>query len=138
MRRLAFDRRGVVAAEFAICGSLVVLVLLLVFVVGLMGWTKVAMQAGAASTARCAALGSSACSTPASYAVSQVNGWLFSGAIAVGDVTVTNSTSCNGATGHYTKVVISSSGWSSALPSGLPTPLSTPALSTTSCYVSGL
>lgn len=130
-------RRGIVAAEFAICASLTVLVLMFVLEVGLMSWTKVALSAAAAASARCAALGSSDCPSVPAYAVSTVTKWLFAGSVTTSDVTVQTAVSCNGAVGKYTVVTITSSGWASQLPT-LPAPLSKPTLSATSCYVSSL
>jgi Flp pilus assembly protein TadG len=131
-------RKGVVAAEFAVCGSLAVLVLLFVLEVGLIAWTKVALQAAAATAARCNALAASDCSGgTAAYAVTQVNNWLFANAVTAANVTVQSGAACNGATGTYSIVTITSTNWANVLPSALPAPLSTPTLSATSCYISG-
>jgi Flp pilus assembly protein TadG len=136
--RLARQRRGVVAAEFAICGSLVVLVMLFVLEVGLMAWTRVALNAAAANAARCAVLNSSACPSVPNYAVAAVQNWLFPNAISAANVTVQTGVSCNGATGKYTIVTVTSAGWATMLPSVLPAPLSTPSITASSCYVSAL
>lgn len=136
--RLIAARRGLVAAEFAVCGALTMLVLMFVLEVGLMSWTKVATQAAAAAAARCAAIGNTACASVPSYAVTQVGNWLFSGAIAATDVTVQSAVACNGASGKYTVVTINSTGWAASLPANLPAPLNKPAVSATSCFVSGM
>ena len=137
-RRLARDIGGVVATEFAICASLTILIIIVVIEVGLMSWTKVALQSAAIESARCAVLTSSACPSVPAYAVSKVQSWLFPNAITTANVTVTTGVACNGATGKYTIVSITSTAWANMLPANLPAPLTTPTITATSCYVSAL
>ena len=136
--RLLRARAGIVAAEFAICASLLIVVLMFVLEVGLMSWTKVALQAAAANAARCGAVGSPSCTSLPAYTVTTVETWLFPSAVLAADVTVQTAASCNGAAGKYTIVTVTSTGWASKLPTVLPGPLTAPALSATSCYLSSL
>ena len=111
-RRIRSDRRGTAALEFAMVGGLLVLMLLGCIEVGLMMWTGSALQSVAAQTARCAAIGSTACTDPAQYAVSLAGKWVGASAITTSDVQVSAGTSCHGATGTFAIVTITSSIWS--------------------------
>jgi hypothetical protein len=66
---------------------------------------------GALQAARCAALGSSLCSSVPQYAVPLAQQRLFPGVITAANVTVTQAANCNGATGQYAAVTITSSCW---------------------------
>jgi hypothetical protein len=133
-RRLAADRRAAVSVEFAVAGTLMLAITMGLVGAGLISWTRSGLQAAASATARCVALGSPACATPASYAVTLAGQWVFPGVIAPGDVTVTQATSCNGATGQYTRVDITGTHWlSSALPAGQ----NSITVNITACHLSG-
>jgi Flp pilus assembly protein TadG len=112
-RRFGTDRRGESALEFALVGAIFVMLLLAPIEVGLMVWTGTSLQAVAAQTARCAAIGS--CSNPANYAVSLAGKWVGSNAITASSVQTKATTSCNSVTGSFVQVTITSSIWSGAL-----------------------
>lgn len=116
-RFLRNDRDGETALEFALVAALFVSLLLAPVELGLMVWTGSSLQAVAAQTARCAAIGS--CSNPASYAVSLAGQWIGSNAITARDVRVQASTTCHSATGAFEQVSITSSIWAGALISPL-------------------
>lgn len=133
MRRLAGDRTGVAAVEFALVASGFLLLLIGSLQVGLLLWTNNALQVTAALTARCAALGS--CSNPASYAVSLAGQWVTAGVVTASDVTVSAASSCQGASSGYsnfTMVTVSSEMWSNLLIE----PLSGVRLRASACYPS--
>ncbi len=133
MRRLTGDRSGATAVEFAVVASAAVLLLIGALQVGLLLWTNNALQITAGLTARCAALGS--CSDPASYAVSLAGQWATTGAVKTSDVTVSAASSCQGASGGYSKftmVTISSEQWSGLLIG----PLAGVKLKASACYPS--
>ena len=118
MRRFCAARRGETAIEFALVGGLLVLLLLAPIELGLMIWTGSSLQAVAAQTARCAAIGS--CSAnPADYAVNLAQQWITAGAINAKDVQVQTTSSCNNASGQFEQVRITSSIWAGALVSPL-------------------
>jgi Flp pilus assembly protein TadG len=64
-RSIAEDRRAQVAVEFAAVGSLLLLASLGIVYLGLISWTKCALQAVANEAARCGALALSNCSSSA-------------------------------------------------------------------------
>ena len=110
LRRLHRDRRGEAALEFAIVGTLFVLLLLAPAELGLMVWTGSALQGVAEQTARCAAIGS--CANPSSFAVALAAKWIGSGAITAQDVSVQHSsTTCGTASGNFLTVSITGSTW---------------------------
>lgn len=135
MRRLLADLRGVVAMEFAIVASVLVVILVMVIEVGLMSWARSALLAAAASTARCAALASTDCPTTTTYAVNAVQRWLFANVVSAANVTVQTNVACNGAAGKYVVVTITATNWIGAV---LPAPLTRPMLSASACYISAL
>lgn len=109
------SRAGVVAVEFALVASLLILLLTGTLSLGLLILTQGALQGVSAETARCAALGSSLCPSAPQYAVTLAQQRLFTGIITAADVTVTQAASCNGAIGRYTAVTITSSYWGGGL-----------------------
>jgi Flp pilus assembly protein TadG len=110
---------GVVSVEFAMLAGLLVLLFLGTLSVGLLILSQTALQSVSAQTARCVALGSSLCPSAPQYAVQLARQRLFPGVITAADVTVSQATSCNGATGQYTTVTIASTYWSGLFPSAL-------------------
>jgi Flp pilus assembly protein TadG len=75
---------------------------------GRMIWTTQALQAAAQETARCVAIGSSACPAPSSYAVTLASGYGVVGLTASGVAVVntpsstTSATACNPPSGSST------------------------------------
>jgi hypothetical protein len=134
-RILAGDRRGAVSVEFAVAGALMLAVTVGLVGAGLLGWTRGGLQAAAAATARCVALGAPACAAPASYAATLAGQFVFPGIISAGDVTVTTATGCNGAAGQYVRVAITGTHW---LGSTLPVGQDTITVSVTACHLSGV
>ncbi len=105
------DRRAATAIEFALVMGAFVLVAIGILDVGLILWTQNTLQSAASLTARCVSIGSSACSSPASYAVGLVQQWGLPQMITAGDVTVTSNATCSSAPGTYTQVTITSTYW---------------------------
>ncbi len=110
---------GVVSVEFAMLAGLLVLLLIGTLSAGVLVLSQTALQEVSAQTARCAALGSSLCPSAPQYAVQLAQQRLFPGVITAADVTVAQAASCNGATGQYTTVTITSGYWSGLFPSVL-------------------
>lgn len=129
--RLARDRRAVVALEFAVVAPFVVFLLLAIIEVAVLGWTQVVLQFTAGQTARCVAIGSTACTDPQQFAVNLANEWLFPDAVAANGVSVTASASCSTAPGVYTKVTVTAQ-FAGTTP--LPGILGGGALSAQSCF----
>ena len=135
MRRLRRDRGGAVSVEFAVAGLLMLTVTTGLVGAGLLGWTRGGLQAAAAATARCVAIGAPACAAPASYAATLAGRYVFPGIVSAGNVTVTTATSCNGASGQYVRVAIAGTHW---LGSTLPVGQDTITVSVTACHLSGV
>jgi len=120
MRPSRRQSAGVVSVEFAMLSGLLILLLVGTLGLGLLILSETGLQSIAAQTARCAALGSKLCATPADYAVQLAGQRLFSGVITSSDVSVTSAASCSGASGQYTTVAITSDYWSNLLSFVLP------------------
>ena len=132
--RLRRARHGTVSLEMAVAGTLMATLTLGVVGAALAAWTRDGLQSAAASTARCVALAAPACATPASFAVSEAARLVFPGVISAANVTVTPTTSCNGATGQYARVNIAATHW---IGSVLPASLDAMTLSVSACHLSG-
>lgn len=104
--RLAADCRAATAIEFALCGSLFLLLVIGFFELGLALWMMGALQSAAALTARCAAIGSSDCPDPQQFAVSTAQSWTFWSVISRDEVSVASSSTCNGVAGTFERVTI--------------------------------
>src|SRR5258708_6224485 len=117
-RRLRRHAGGSTTVEFAVVGWMLCMVTFGIVETGLLWWLKSGMQATAALTARCGAIGiygMSNCTTNAttqSYAVSAAQTFLSANVIVANNVSVKPSangaTDCNGALGTFFKVSITS------------------------------
>lgn len=76
------ENQGAMALEFALIASIFLPLCMVVFDAGLLVWTKGAMQTAASLTARCAAISSSDCTNPQSFAKAAVSSWLFPNAVS--------------------------------------------------------
>lgn len=132
--RLGRARRGATVVEFALGVSVLGMMTMGLLGAALMGWTRSGLQAAAAATARCVALGAPACAAPEAYAVGLATQWVFPGVISEDDVTVTSATTCNEATGDYTRVTISTGHWATSV---LPVAHNAASLTVTACHISG-
>jgi Flp pilus assembly protein TadG len=136
--------KGSTTVEFAIVGWMLCMVTFAIVETGLLWWLKSGMQVTAAMTARCGAQGYAygenavanfSCTnttTTQSYAVNTVApSWMFPNMITTNNVTVNGRvTTCNGFTGNFFSVSISSSFFSF-----LPPPLGNyTALAASACY----
>jgi Flp pilus assembly protein TadG len=131
MSRLLHDRRGVTATEFALVAPAFLMFMFLIIDGARAAWTYQALQEVAASSARCAALGTSSCDTAAEVQAYAVARAAAEGVVlASGAVTLTTSATCSSMTG-MTKVAISTS-YQGATTKLLPSPITT--LSTESCF----
>jgi Flp pilus assembly protein TadG len=137
-RRLRRDIKGSTTVEFAVVGWMLCMVTFGIVETGLLWWLKSGMQVTASLTARCGALGNTygtpPCTSPTNtqnYAVSTASSWLFPNMIVANNVTVNGRvTACNGFTGNFFKVSISSNFFQF-----LPPPLGNYAsLSTSACF----
>ncbi len=135
-QRIKCDRpdrcRGTAALEFAIvCGVFLPLAIGIVEV-GLVLWTKAALQTAAELAARCGAIKSPDCpnvTDTQQFAVSTAQGWTVSGISDVSNVAVATNGGCNGAPGSFESVTISSTYWT-----GLPAFFPAASISATACY----
>jgi Flp pilus assembly protein TadG len=124
-RRLRGDTRGSTAVEFAIVGWLLCMVTFAIVETGLLWWLKSGMQLTASLTARCGAIGYTfntsnfSCTnttTTQNYAVTTSQNWVMANMITANNVTVNGKvSSCNGFTGNFFSVSISS-GFFQSLP----------------------
>lgn len=130
--RLRRARRAESALEFALIGTVLILMLLAPVEIGLMIWTGSALRTTAAETARCVAIGGSACANPQSYAVDLAKLWIGPHAITTQDVTVSATTTCHNATGSFAQVSITASIWSGTLLS----PIAVGSQTATACFPS--
>ncbi|MBW4022440.1 MAG: hypothetical protein HIU92_04745 [Proteobacteria bacterium] len=115
MSRHLRSEAGVVSVEFALLAGLLVTLLAGTLSVALLILTQSALQSVSTETARCAAIGSSLCTSPAQYAVNLATQRLFPGIISAANVAVSNAASCRGAPGQYATVTIRSSYWGGGL-----------------------
>jgi Flp pilus assembly protein TadG len=107
------DRSGSSAVEFAIVASIFVPLCLGALDAGLLLWTKGILQSTAARTARCAAIGPTACSDVQQFAVTTAGNWAFPGIIAKTDVAQPVSM-CISST-QVTKVTITCAYWAATI-----------------------
>jgi Flp pilus assembly protein TadG len=117
------DQNGAVALEFAIVGSILITAILGAIELGLLFWTRNALEMTAAMTARCAALRSSSCADPKAYAQALAGSMVTANILKNGTVTVTTPSSCyttSTAYTGYTQVTISTSFWGNVLVGPLP------------------
>lgn len=132
--RLVRDRRGIAAIEFAMLGGILIWMCIATVEIGLLFWGQSALEAAAADTARCVAVQSPQCTSAATYAANIVSQWMFSGVVSASDVQANGSaTSCNGSSGTFETVTITSSYFASWLPSVVPN-LTTGTLTASACY----
>jgi Flp pilus assembly protein TadG len=132
---------GTATLEFAIVCSALIALCFGILDIGLVQWTEQAMQAAAALTARCAALGTSACSNPQQYAVNAVATWSMTGMVSTSNVWVQTNATCtstkgNVTAGNNTVVTITSSYWTSGLvlSTFIPSSLASMTLNASACY----
>jgi Flp pilus assembly protein TadG len=120
-RGLRRDKRGGLAVEFAVVAGLLCLMTCGIVEVGLIWWMKSGLQITASMTARCGAIGASytgtgiPCTTAAAtqaYGVSVAQSWMFASAVTTSDVKLNGAsgvvTSCNGFTGPFFSVTVTS------------------------------
>lgn len=130
LRRLAAQRRATTSVEFALVGSMMLLATFGTLDLGLLLWTQNALQSTAALAARCAAISSPLCSDVTNYTVSLAGNWVMPGVISADNVTATSVGTCNGATGTFEQVAITSSFWANVLPP----PFHNQTLTVSACY----
>jgi Flp pilus assembly protein TadG len=133
-RWLRRNARGSTSVEFAVVGLLLCLVTFGVVETGLLWWLKSGMQLTASLTARCGAIGyyyntsnflCTSTATTQNYAVTTSQTWLFPNMITAADVTVNGKvTSCNGFSGNFFSVSLTSGFFSFPPPLGNYTTLS--------------
>lgn len=131
MRRLFGDIRGVTAVEFALVAPTFLMFMFLIIDGARMTWTYQTLQEVATSSARCAALGATGCTSAALVQSYAVNRAAASGIpLTAAAVTLTSAQTCSSVAG-MTKVVISSS-YQGATTKLLPSTLAT--MNTESCF----
>lgn len=117
LRCLRTQRSGTAAVEFAMVGTVLMLMIFGIIDLGMILWTQTALQSISAMTVRCAAISSPLCASDIpTYAVNQANNWIPSGMISAADVSVTSVSTCNGASGTFEQVAITASFWANVLP----------------------
>lgn len=134
LRRLLTEKAGVTALEFAIVGPIFFMLIIFILEAALFFWAQGVMQMAAAQTARCTAIGSSACPNPQAYVVSLLDTWGISGIVPSFSVIVLINDPCGAMAGHFSKVTLVSAGSNSAW---VIAPLFGTVLTTSACYPSG-
>jgi Flp pilus assembly protein TadG len=125
-RSIGKDRHATTALEMALVLPVFLSMLLGGLELGLMWWSNGTLQTVAAMTARCAAIGTTACADPSGYAASLARTWLPTVTIitqseatearhATFIVTVTTAATCRGASGAFKVVTVSASPWAGSI-----------------------
>nr|WP_294521405.1 TadE/TadG family type IV pilus assembly protein [uncultured Rhodopila sp.] len=130
--RLAHDRRGVAAIEFALVSLAYFPLCFGIIELGLILWTQDVLQTTALMTARCVAVAAPACMANApQYAVNTASTWLNSGMLTVTGVSIKTNAACATAPGTAVVVTLTSTYFASgALPFGI----NSGTLSVAACY----
>jgi Flp pilus assembly protein TadG len=127
--------RGSAAIEFALVATPLLLLLFGTMEFGRMLWTWQAMQLAGDQTARCVAIGGSACATPSTYAANLAHGYgatsQSSSNVQVNTISAGSSTACSPPSGTAVNVTLSL-GFTSPVSTLIP-PLAR-TLTTVSCY----
>jgi Flp pilus assembly protein TadG len=131
---LTRDTKASTSVEFAVVGLLLGLMTFGIIETGLLSWLKSGMQLTASLTARCGAMGytyntsnflCTSTSTTQNYAVTTSQAWLFPNMITAANVTVNGKVaSCNGFSGNFFSVSLSSNFFQFPPPLGKYTTLS--------------
>ncbi len=135
---MTLGRRGATALEFALVAPVLLLLLFGCIEYGRMMWTWQALQLAGDQTARCVAIGGTACSTPANYAVATAQKFgafgLATTAVTIDNQppTVTNAAACAPPAGNTAVRVRLNLVFSSPAAALIPSLNQT--LTTTSCY----
>lgn len=131
-------RRGTTAVEFALVCPALMLLLLGSMEFARLIWTWEALQIAGNQTARCVAIGGTACATPSTYAVSTATSFGAFGLAAAGVTvvnqppTTTDATACSPPTGNTAVKVTLSLAFTSPVSALIPRLAQT--LTTTSCF----
>ena len=137
MRRSGkLGQRGSTALEFAFVAPPLLLLLFGGLEYGRLLWTWQALQLAGDQTARCVAIGGTACSTPSTYAVNTASGFgalgLATSGVAVTNLPATSTTTCNPLSGNAAIRIQLSLTFTSPVATFIPSLNKT--LVTTSCY----
>jgi Flp pilus assembly protein TadG len=117
IQRLATQCRATTTVEFGLVGSMMLMATFGTIDLGMLLWTRSAMQSTAEIAARCAAIASQLCvNNVPSYAASLANGWTMPGVVSASNVQLSSVTTCNSATGTFEQVTITASFWANVLP----------------------
>ncbi len=131
-------RSGATALEFAIAAPVLLVLLFGCIEYARLIWTWQALQLAGDQTARCVAIGGTACATPSSYAIATANGFgafgLTPDGVAVDNrpPAISNAAACSPPTGNTSVRVRLSLAFSSPVTALVPGLAQT--LATTSCY----
>jgi Flp pilus assembly protein TadG len=120
LQRLAAQRRATTTVEFALVGSMMLLMTFGTLDLGMLLWTQNALQSTAALAARCSAISSPLCANVPNYAVTMAGNWVMPGVITAADVDVADVGTCNSAAGTFRQVTITSTFWVNVLPPPFP------------------
>lgn len=138
------DNKGSATLEFAVVGWLLCMLTFAIVEAGLLWWLKSGMQIAASMAARCGAIGytysfaNTACpnatpSTVKDYAVNTANTFVMPGVLTTANVTLNGTsgfvTTCNGQSGNYFSVTVSSGFFTF-----LPPPIGNTTITGTACY----
>ena len=132
---MRLGRRGTAALEFAVAAPVLVTLMFGGMEFARLQWTWQALQLAGDQTARCVAIGGTACSSPSSYAVSTAQTYGAVGLVTAGvtiDTTTPSSTSCIPPSGNTDERVQLSLTFTSAVGGLVPGLNRT--LATLSCY----
>ena len=135
VQRLLAACSGVTSLEFALVGPAVMLLVVGIPATGLLLWTKAALQLAASQTARCKAIGSTACTDHDAYVAKIISDWGIAQIVPRSSVSVSAlpNQSCNRTAGLFTLVTITVGG-----DAGVKyfLPFSNVVLNTSACYPS--
>jgi Flp pilus assembly protein TadG len=104
LRRLAGDRRGAAAVEFAFVLTPLLLVVFGVFEFGRLLWTREALQETATAAARCMGMTSSSCASGGAYSAANTQTYIqglantWGVTLTSANISLNNSTTCAGVT----------------------------------------
>lgn len=131
-------RRGATTLEFAMVGTVLVVLTLSVFGAGMALWVITGLQSAVGSAARCGAIGTD-CATIAqtnTFARTLASSRAGSGVVATTDAvsSVSGVTTCNGFTGKFYTVSISSSWFASGALAFVAAPFNLSTITVSSCF----
>ena len=133
--RLLKSSEGTAALEFALVGPVLLMLIVVIPAGAVVLWARGVVELAASQTARCTAIGVTACTNdPTTYATNVIRDWGMAGIVSSVSAVSTAKTTCSNATGLYSSVTvtgIAGIGGSSTMP------FTSVTLTASACYPSG-